>query len=310
MTVPVVFIGGFGRSGSTLVERVLGQVPGHVAVGELVHLPQRGLIDDDRCGCGKAFSDCPFWTDVGEAAFGGWRHVAGWRDLQLEVDRKRYLPDLIAPWRSHHQRHLQLHAERLGRVYQAIAEVSGARVVVDSSKHVQTAFLLRHVPGISPRVVHLVRDSRGVAYSWTKEVARPETDEGELMARYRPTAAAAQYLAYNVLFHGLGLVSTPEVFLRYESFLADPPGELRRLLRRLDLPDGVPSLGLEFLSSDHVELAPNHSVAGNPMRFRTGGMELRRDDEWRTRLPAGQRRAVTAITAPLLATYGYLRPER
>lgn len=306
MTVPVVFIGGFGRSGSTLLERVLGQVPGHVSVGELVHLPQRGLIDDDRCGCGKAFSDCPFWTNVGEAAFGGWSHVEGWRSLQLEVDRKRYLPDLVAPWRAIHRRALELHAERLGRVYQAIAEVSGAKVIVDSSKHVQTAYLLHHVPGISPRVVHLVRDSRGVAYSWTKEVARPETDESELMTRYHPAAAAAQYLAYNLLFHGLGLVSTPEVFLRYESFLADPPGQLRQLLRLLGLP-GAASVDLEFLSSDCVELEPNHSVAGNPMRYRTGRMDLRRDDEWRAHLPARQRRAVTAITAPLLAKYGYLR---
>ncbi len=189
--LPVLFIGGFGRSGSTLLERVLGQVPGQFAVGELVHLPQRGLLDDDRCGCGKAFSDCPFWVEVGERAFGGWDRVAGWRRLQLQVDRKRFIPALLLPLLPRYRRALRRHAERLGALYRAIAEVSGAGVVVDSSKHASTALLLRHVPGIRPVVVHLVRDSRGVAYSWSRQVVRPETADGRLMVRYGPCERSA-----------------------------------------------------------------------------------------------------------------------
>ncbi|HEY2794503.1 MAG TPA: sulfotransferase, partial [Micromonosporaceae bacterium] len=34
----VVFLGGLGRSGTTLLERILGEVPGVCALGELVHL--------------------------------------------------------------------------------------------------------------------------------------------------------------------------------------------------------------------------------------------------------------------------------
>ncbi|WP_420910932.1 sulfotransferase [Thermus thermophilus] len=37
--VKVVFIGGYGRSGSTLLDRMLGQVEGFVSVGELRHIP-------------------------------------------------------------------------------------------------------------------------------------------------------------------------------------------------------------------------------------------------------------------------------
>ena len=40
------------------------------------------------------------------------------------------------------------------------------------------------------------------------------------------------------------------------------------------------------------------------MRFATGKIAIRRDERWRAGLPAGQRRAVTALTFPLLAAYG------
>src|SRR5919201_2464721 len=90
----VLFIGGLGRNGSTLVDRVLGQTPGVVAVGELVFLWQRALLDGERCGCGEPFRSCPFWSEVGERAFGGWDRVNATqvRSLQHAVDRNRYLP--------------------------------------------------------------------------------------------------------------------------------------------------------------------------------------------------------------------------
>ena len=201
-SVMVVYLGGFGRSGSTLLERVLGQVPGTVAAGEVVHLIERGLLRDEDCGCGRAFGDCPFWSDVGIKAFGGWEHVDGeeWLALKRRVDRNRYIPLLLAPVRPRFRADLDQHAERLGALYTAIAEVGGARVVIDSSKQASTAFVLRRVAPIDLRVVHLVRDSRGVAYSWTKEVARPEVrDQSALMPRFHPVGAAARWMSYNAL---------------------------------------------------------------------------------------------------------------
>jgi hypothetical protein len=44
------------------------------------------------------------------------------------------------------------------------------------------------------------------------------------------------------------------------------------------------------------------------MRFTTGRIPIRLDEKWRTAMPAGQRRVVTALTLPLLSHYGYARP--
>jgi hypothetical protein len=56
-----------------------------------------------------------------------------------------------------------------------------------------------------------------------------------------------------------------------------------------------------------AELGVHHTASGNPMRFSTGRIAIRPDDAWREAMPRTQRRAVTALTLPLLARYGYLR---
>ena len=71
----VLLIVGSGRSGSTLFERALGGVPGVAALGEMVHMWDRAVRDDELCACGQPFGNCPFWTAVGRRAFGGWDRV-------------------------------------------------------------------------------------------------------------------------------------------------------------------------------------------------------------------------------------------
>lgn len=306
----VLFIGGSGRSGSTLLERLLGAVPGVATLGEVVHLPTRGLVEGETCGCGEPLSACPFWGPVGEAAFGGWDAVDGgaWQALQHRVDRNRHLPLLAVPATAGFRRDLADHVARLERLYRAAAEVSGASVLVDSSKHASTAFALRHLREVDVRFVHLVRDSRGVAYSWTKEVERPETGGTELMGTYSPVSAAGWWDAFNVMLTALRATGAPVTRLRYEDVLDDPAAALRDVLT----PTG---LALEpgwddFLTPEGAVLGPIHSVAGNPMRFRTGTIPLRRDDAWREALPARDRRMVTALTSPFLAAYGYMGRPR
>ena len=92
-------VGGIGRSGSTLIERLIGQLPGVCPVGELVHLWERGITEGERCGCGQPFQQCPFWQQVGKVAFGGWDEVEVSRvtALRAQVDRNRFIPALAGP---------------------------------------------------------------------------------------------------------------------------------------------------------------------------------------------------------------------
>ncbi|MEJ7584572.1 MAG: hypothetical protein WKF43_10920, partial [Acidimicrobiales bacterium] len=177
-------------------------IDGTVAVGELVHLIQRGLIENDACGCGEPFRSCPFWVPVIDSALGAGPAAVDAEDLralQARVDRNRYVPRLLVGRKiDRESEDLDRYTTLLGGLYHAIAAEAGVRVVVDSSKHASTAFLLRRVPGIDLRVVHLVRDARGMAYSWTKSVARPEArTDRTMMHQHRPTKSAARWLGYN-----------------------------------------------------------------------------------------------------------------
>lgn len=300
----VLFLAGLGRSGSTLVERAVGETPGVVALGEVVHLWHRGLLEDELCGCREPFSRCPFWRKVGERAFGGWGAVDAREVLELKarVDRTRFLPELAGRAPSRRLRADVAAYTRLYRqLYAAAAGVAGAEVVVDSSKHTSLAFCLRHDPSVRLRVVQCVRDSRGVAHSWARQVQRPEARGGtDLMTRYGPVRAAVMWDAHNLALELLARRGVPVHRLRYEDFLRAPREAVAELLQ-LAGASGRP----DHVDATAVHLSPAHTVAGNPMRFSTGRVELRHDVAWRSQMPDADRRVVELLTAPLLARYGY-----
>jgi UDP-N-acetylglucosamine transferase subunit ALG13 len=297
----VLYIGGWGRSGSTLLDRMLGQVPGVVSVGELRELWQRGLVENRSCGCGAAFGDCSFWTEVGQRAFGGWAAL----DLD-EVLRLRYSLDRgwSLPVRSIRAGPVRTYTEVLAALYGAIGQVSGAGVIVDSSKLPSHALLARLIPSVDLRMVHLVRDSRGVVYSWEKRVQSEEaSSDPRFLERYRPASASARYVYYNALTALARRLGVPYLRVRYEDLIADPRASLDRILRHAGVrpTDGA----LSFLGDGEARLRPNHTVDGNPVRFAVGGVPLRIDDEWRRRMSSRRRLMVTALTSPTLLRYGY-----
>lgn len=308
----VLFIGGLGRSGSTLFELLLNEMGPAVSVGETIHLWERGVGNNERCACGAPFDRCQHWTAVGEKAFGGWHEVDldDIISLRWSVDRSRRLPAIawglqrgrISPDERRYLDHLRL-------VLQASAAVTdGPELLLESSKHLSTAALLACDDAIDLRVLHLVRDPRGVAYSWTKEVERPETasetgDRGQLMPVYRPSRTALRWLTDNLGFEALA-TRVPTLRLRYEDVLRRPTEALSAVAALCDLdPAGI---DLGFIHGDRATVsAPMHSVAGNPLRFGGRELTLRLDDAWRRHLDPAKRRLVTAITSPLLTTYGY-----
>lgn len=91
------------------------------------------------------------------------------------------------------------------------------------------------------------------------------------------------------------------MFLRYEDFVSNPPEMIRAIAAFVDErvdPD-------PFIDPRTVRLGANHTVSGNPDRFRQGSVSLREDVEWRERMRPRDRRITTALTFPLLLRYRY-----
>jgi hypothetical protein len=308
----VAFVGGMGRSGSTLLEQALAATPDVCALGEVVHLWRRGVLTDELCSCGRPFSQCPFWGAVGDRAFGGWRRADAERMIELHdrVDRMRFLPSLLAGDRSRRAADVRTYGEAFARIYAAAAEVSGASLVVDSSKHASTAAVLRRTADVDLKIVHVVRDSRGVAYSWTTWKVRPEAVAGSeqpYMHRYRPWESAVLWDAHNLGFAALARLGVPTLRVHYEDLLTAPADRLRQLFEFLGL-DAADVDGI--VSESTMTLSESHQVSGNPVRFSGRRAVLQTDDRWRAQLPAGSRALVGALTAPLMLHYRYLGSGR
>jgi hypothetical protein len=302
----VLFIGGWGRCGSTLLDMMLGQVCNVVSAGELREIWLRGCVENRPCSCGAPFWECPFWRDVGEHAFGGWDHLDLLSILQTRyaLDRPWGMPAvLLRPATARGSAAMEQYTDALSRIFAAIRTVSGCDLVIDSSKIVSHALLLSRTPGVDMRVVSLVRDSRGVAYSASKRVEKPITGRPPtLLPRHGPVGAAGRYAFHNGGTASLRMMGVPYLTLRYEDMVADPARGLREVLAHAG-ETGEPDLS--FVHGNCIDLAENHLVDGNPVRFTKGSLRLRVDDVWRSQMPRRQRRIVTALTLPLLAAYGY-----
>jgi len=300
--VTVLFIAGGGRSGSTILHNLLGQIDGFVAVGELRYIWGRAALKNQSCGCGVPFSQCVFWHDVMIKAFGGLDRSMAREMLDLtESFRIRNLPLMAVPAvRRRELRRLRTYIERLGRLYSAIQQVSGCDVIVDSSKNPSYGYLLDRVDGVEVHHLHFVRDAPPVAHSWG---GYKDFEPGVPMARKDTTASATQWMARNLTAELFAGHETVRRRLRYEDFVAQPRDHIRSVLRWL----GRPTDDLPFVSAHEVRIdRPNHSVFGNSVRFQLGTVALRPDERWRREMRRVDRMKVAGVTWPLRLRYGYL----
>lgn len=299
----VLFIGGWGRSGSTLLGNILGQIEGFVHIGEARYIWDRGLVENRRCGCGVPFAACDFWRRTLDEAFEDRLRVDPHRLLALrERVRTRHLALALCSGR---ERRLASRMEEyplvLGRLYQAIRKTAGSRVIVDSSKFPAHAWALQMMSAFDLYVVHLVRDPRGVAYSWRRKKPRLDLAEGEYVERHGLVDSALHWVEWNMALEALGRrLPGRYAMLRYEDFAARPQEALERLLDLLQ--ERAP---LPFVNGREARLEVTHTVSGNPDRFRTGVVAVQVDDEWVERMRMKDKFLVTLLTWPLLVKYGY-----
>lgn len=299
----IISVGGASRSGSTLLAVLLGQSDDFVAVGELRQIWSRGYLQNELCGCGKPFRECDFWGAVFEEAYGGMEKlpIEEVTALHQSVAQIRHLPQLLSPRRtSRFETKLDSYVAHLERLCRAIFSVSGAKTIVDSSKLPSYCYLLSRLPGVDVQLLHLVRDSRAVAFSFMRKKRKPEVHQREeYMRRFSPLRSARDWNILNVGMEMLRRSSVRCDFVRYEDLANDPSAELSRVL-------GRSSAAIDIPVSREVRLPSNHTVAGNPLRFTQDTVRVRPDEEWRDQMGRAQYYLVTALTWPLLIRYGYL----
>lgn len=266
----LIYIGGYGRSGSTLLGRVLAQRRGTLDLGEVVRTARR--LNRPRkhlfCTCGKPLRRCQVWRHVPAVVATGSRR---------NVDRRTHL-----------------------KMLEAVMAATEHRTIVDSSK---TALRQALAPGYLKRnldadflMIHLVRDPRGVVYSFLRDRVRRDRPASFWVELGLTLKAATAWSAANIAAELFGLFHRDAyVRLRYEdAVLTGAPERLCPMIPRGPLN----GLALRKAKANH------HAAAGNRMRYERG-VTITLDEDWREQLRPGLSALVTAICFPFILRYRY-----
>jgi len=298
----IVYICSHGRSGSTLVGSVLGLAQGYCYVGEVRDVWTDGLAENHACGCGRPFRECPFWMEVFNRAFGGF-------DAPEVKEASRLFTAMYRPPATFELFRLVFSPPAQGRdiakytgiltkLYLAIAEVSGCRTIVDSSKALRYGALVMRAPGLKVRWVNVIRDPRGIVHSRTRRARfRDGSDKPpeEGQGGYRILRIISKWVGRNGfcrrIMHGTGGVR-----VIYEDFVKDQ----RPMLAAVAGPAEADRV-VAMLASGIPDTIVQHQVAGNWVR----GLKISPKESWRSELPEGVARLTAALSWPWRRSYRF-----
>lgn len=297
----VIYIAGYGRSGSTILDITLGQHEDVFGAGEMATICRHVWPNDEFCACGQRATSCDFWAPI----LKDWESEIGSMAAHAMFQRK-FEPG-FSPLRRKGNSKFDQFADQNQALYDRIARRSGRSVVLDSSKLPGRGLALSEMEGIDLRVIHLVRDARAVAYSLTKPMeVDPRKGLQKKLSRRPPFRTALRWRYVNAWANALVKKLGPEraVRVQYEKFLADPQETLARISRATD----VDFSGVTDKILQGQALIPEHQIAGSRIRM-SKSMTLRADMKWKQKMPQRDQDIVMRVAGGQLKQYGYLGRE-
>jgi hypothetical protein len=298
--IRVIYLAGWGRSGSTLLARILGQVEGIAHLGELRTIWTDGFKSKSKCGCGKPTRECDIWTSILTEAYGGLDQIDLPTMIQLRRQSEPRTLELLKLAGSSQHRATFLeqsepYRQVLEKLYSSAQKICKAQAIVDDSLHPGYAYTLSFTPNLEVYLVHLVRDVRGCAYSWTK---RQKNGLGSYSLK-------DSILGWNLRNFSTEWVASRSnihyMRLRYEDLIANPEQEVKSIFNFAK----VGAKKLPFKSNNEVLLDTTHSIFGNDNRTKVGSVILRKDEIWKEKMSNVDQGKANLVSWPLLLRYGY-----
>lgn len=242
----IIYIAGYGRSGSTLLAMLLNMVPGVYNLGELDNL---------------------YRADI--------NHLPEyWKKIRMSLTEKNGVEKSkikfsSLKWFFKRKKGNSLFKKFWLPVLNDLKKVHGARVLVDASKSTYLSFsrpFYYKKNGAQVKVIHIVRDLNGVVASFTK--GRNSSHSKTLE---KPKIGGA----YRVIFNWLVVSVLTTIlyrrefkegsyyYLSYDKLMTDYQNELQTLFDFLEL-DLAPAL-----FDDEIALEKDHSFSGNRLRLQS-----------------------------------------
>jgi len=281
--IKIIYLLGSGHCGSTLFDLIMDSHSKIAGVGELGYFPfDREKQDKFLCACRKPVSKCSFWKGVFQNIPEGipWLEIHR-KKVDFLFNRAKYFFTIDKKKDVDLEKYLEFNQE----TYQRIADLSGKRVIFDSSKiDIDRADLLLKSDKLEMFFVHLVRDGRGVTYSYKMKYGRV------LSPIFRWALRNIKIEIFRRRYPG------KFIFVKYEDFCKNPEQEVKRIVESIGL-NFEPQM-LDFRDKDH------HQVGGNRLKFDTSS-EIKEDLVWKDKLPLFDRLVFYTLFGWLNKYYGY-----
>lgn len=263
----VAFILGDGYSGSTLLDLILGSHRRMTGIGEVDAEAFDTFLDEDLlCTCLFRASECHFWGNV-------LKHLSAGGQQQFRLRSSSEIEDETT--------------QKTISLFNAVRDISSSEVLIDSSKRLRRVQLLAASNSVQPKIIHLIRDGRGVAYSYSKR--------GE---SYRQ--ALLNWKSINLDIQSwLGSDGAPDsLSVKYEDLCRQPAEVIRRICNFLEV-DWEPQMM-------RVGRKIHHNVRGNEMRFKSRNTLIKLDETWKDKLETDSLLLFEELTEPFSRQWGYL----
>jgi len=268
----LVYIAADSRSGSTLLDLLIGNHSKVVSIGELRRLREH-YSGNYACTCGVLFGNCNFWSAVERRLNSDDRSLVNMvtlipRSKNVLHDLSYLLPGFLIkrlsqniPWLF---RDIGVAQNNL-QIADAICEENQSQYLVDSSKVFKFSRLFHLLRPKRTKTIFLIRDGRGVCYSRRRHGSNVKS-------------SAKVWVASQIKFFFLKMIipKKHKLTVYYENLCRHPEEEMQQICRFI----GVP------FEQDCVELVKRdkHNICGSPMRFKTDDTRIQLDETWRSEL--------------------------
>lgn len=252
----MIYIAGAGRSGSTLLARVLGELKGAVNIGEGIGY----IFNNDMqaknlpCGCGQEVYNCSFWSNIlcsantNSVKFGTF--VSKLHSLlYVFLRKKKYKSELSSFQKS------------VEDFLREIQEVTGCDIIIDSSKKPSLIKWFEENEYLQIYIIHLIRDSRGFCSSRLKAknyLAKIPIWKSILIWSFYNIAASSLKKNFNYKR------------IKYEEFTKKPQFFINDISSFVGLND-VETL---FTNENKIRFRIQHNLAGNPEKMESNSVSI------------------------------------
>ncbi len=215
----VLYIMGAGRSGTTLLDIILGNANNVFSVGEIIKFPYLRACPH---GFPKSSPNYKFWKTIEKSFFSKISYSYNTLVLVSKIIESHsffflnYF-DVIPPTIKN------VYRKYINTLFSSIFENINADIVVDSSKYPGRALALSKFLNYPIYIIYLVRDPRGVVKSFSKKnVEQPPK---------KFIQANIYYFVINMFCHLVlrKLRNVPYIKIKYENLIKNPEDQLRNI---------------------------------------------------------------------------------